>query len=89
VRYLLITYSKKQGGQIDEQVSFANKVKPRDLQTCNVIMDFKDQKVMKCVVDGAVVPTSYEKLHEYYGRVYPNVVEQLQLANDPRFDEKK
>ena len=89
MRYLLITYKRKPAGQIDEEVGFTTSIKKRDLQNCSVIMDFKDQRVVKCVVDGRIVPTSYEKLHEYYGRVYPSVIEQLQLANDPRFDEKK
>ena len=89
MRYLLVTYSKKPGGQIDEQIGFSNQVKTRDLQTCSVILDFKDQKVLKCYVDGKIVPTSYEKMYEYYAKVYPTIIEQLELANDPRFDGKK
>jgi hypothetical protein len=52
-------------------------------------MDYKRERVVKCVIEGSMVPTTFESLTEYYKRVYPNVVEQLQLANDPRFDEKK
>jgi len=89
MRYLLVTYSRKPAGQIDEEVGFSNTVKTRDLQTCNVIMDYKRERVVKCVIEGSMVPTSFEKLTEYYKQVYPNVIEQLELANDPRFQKKK
>ena len=85
---MLITYARRPGGQIDEQVGFSVGVRTRDLQICNIILDFKTEKVLKCVVEGELVPTSYEKLVEYYRRAYPNVIEQLELANDNRFEKK-
>lgn len=88
MRYLLVTYSRQPAGQIDEQVGFSVNVRTRDLQMCNIILDFKTEKVLKCVVEGEIVPTSYEKLVEYFKRVYPNVIEQLELANDNRFEKK-
>jgi hypothetical protein len=78
LRYLLITFLRKPGGQIDEQVAVAKKVKPADLQTCNVIIDYADKKVSKCVIEGKVVDTSFEKMHEYYIQVYPNLISQLE-----------
>ena len=45
MRYFLITFMRKPGGQIDEQVTVAKKVKPSDLQTCNVILDYAKKKV--------------------------------------------
>jgi len=78
LRYLLITFLRKPGGQIDEQVAVAKKVKPADLQTCNVIIDYADKKVSKCVIEGKVVDTSFEKMHEYYTQVYPNLISQLE-----------
>lgn len=74
---MLITFFRKPGGQIDEQVGFSKKVRPADEQTCNVILDFKDRKVLKCVIEGKVTPTSFEKMHEYYKQIYPQLVEQL------------
>ena len=47
MRYLLITYVRKTGGQIDEQVAFSKSTKTRDLQMCNVIMDYKEEKVIR------------------------------------------
>ena len=43
MRYFLITFMRKPGGQIDEQVTVAKKIKPSDLQTCNVILDYARQ----------------------------------------------
>lgn len=44
-------------------------------------MDYKDRRVVKCVIEGSVVPTSFEQLHEYYSRIYPTLVEQIEHAN--------
>ncbi len=78
MRYLLITFIRKPGGQIDEMVSVSKKIKPADLQTCNVIVDFADKKVEKCVIEGKVVDTDFERMYAYYKEVYPNLIEQLQ-----------
>ena len=43
--YLLITYKRQAGGTINEEVSVAKRTKPNDIQTCNVIMDYKNRKV--------------------------------------------
>lgn len=81
MRYLLITFFRKPGGQIDEQVGVSKKVKMSDVQTCNVILDFQKRKVEKCVIEGKVVDTEWSKMHEYYKRIYPNLIEQLEKNN--------
>ena len=78
MRYLLITFFRKPGGQIDEQVSVSKKVKPTDQQMCNVILDYADKKVVKCVIEGKVVETDWDKMHTYYQKIYPNLIEQLE-----------
>jgi len=69
---------RKPGGQIDEQVAVAKKIKPSDIQTCNVIIDYADKKVLKCVIEGKLVETDFEKMHTYYQQVYPNLIGQLE-----------
>jgi hypothetical protein len=81
MRYLLITFFRKPGGQIDEQVGVSKKVKMSDVQTCNVILDFQKRKVEKCVIEGKVVDTEWPKMYEYYKRIYPNLIEQLEKNN--------
>jgi hypothetical protein len=78
MRYLLITFLRKPGGQIDEQVTIAKRIKPADAQMCNVIIDYGKKVVEKCVIEGKVVDTDFEKMNEYYKRVYPNIVSQLE-----------
>lgn len=78
---MLITFFRKPGGQIDEQVGFSKKLRPVDQQTCNVILDFKERKVLKCLIEGKITPTSFEKMYEYYKEIYPQLVEQLDKIN--------
>lgn len=78
MRYLMITFLRKPGGQIDEQVQVAKRVRTSDNQMCNVILDFATKKVQKCVIEGKVVETDWERMVSYYKKVYPNLVEQLE-----------
>lgn len=82
MRYMLITYVRKAGGQIDEQVEISRNLKPKDLQMCNIIMDFKDQKVEKCVVEGQTLTKEWQQLRDYYHKVYPDVVEKIEAGLD-------
>jgi hypothetical protein len=49
---------------------------------CNVILDFANKKVEKCVIEGKVVETDFYRMVEYYKRVYPNLVAQLEKENN-------
>lgn len=81
MRYFLITFKRKAGGQIDEEVSIARNLKPNDITMCNVIMDFKQRKVERCFIEGKVLDTDWDKLREYYHKVYPTIIENLDNAN--------
>ena len=89
MRYLLIVFSRKANGQIDEQVSISKRLRTSDLQTCNVILDYGKQKVQKCVIEGKVVETDWEKLNEYYKKVYPTLIDQLEKSNTESETQKK
>jgi hypothetical protein len=89
MRYLLLTFYRKPAGQIDEERRVAPVLKSRDLQQCSVIMDYRDEKVIKCVIEGKMVPTSFEQLNEYYKKIYPEAIEQLELINHKRFEKKE
>lgn len=78
MRYLLITFMRKPGGQIDEMVAVSKRVKPADIQTCNVIVDYAEKKVDKCVIEGKNVDTDFERMDAYYREVYPNLIAQLE-----------
>jgi hypothetical protein len=78
MRYLLITFMRKPGGQIDEQVSVSKRVKPADLQSCNVILDYANKKIEKCVIEGKVLNQDWDRMNEYYKKIYPSLIEQLE-----------
>lgn len=78
MRYLLLTFFRKPGGQIDEQVSISRRVKQADLQTCNVILDYADKKIVKCVIEGKRLDTDWDRMNEYYKKIYPNLINQLE-----------
>ena len=78
MRYLLIQFVRKPGGQIDEQVTVSKKIKPSDLQTMNVIMDYAAKKIEKCVIEGKKLDQDWDRMNEYYRKIYPTLVEQLE-----------
>ena len=81
MRYLLVTYIRKPGGQIDEQVGFAKRLRNGDIQTCNVIMDYAQQQVTKCVIEGRVLERDFMSLHTYYEQAYPKMIGELARMN--------
>lgn len=81
MKYLLITYIGRPNGQIDEQVELSNKVRDSDIQMANVIMDFKEAKIVKCTIQGTTISSDWTQLRNYYHQVYPDVIEQLEAEN--------
>lgn len=79
MRYLLVTYLRKADGKIDEQVTVSTKVKPADISTCNIIMDFKEKRVQKATVDGVTVPAEWDNFYNYFQPIYPAIIERLEL----------
>jgi len=78
MRYLLITFLRKKDGQIDEMVRISKKTKQADVQVCNVILDYAEKKIDKCVIEGKKLDTNWDKLNEYYKKIYPQLIEQLE-----------
>ena len=78
MRYLLISFLRKRAGQIDEMVSVTKRVRTSDKENANVILDFADKKVIKCIIEGKNHDTTFDKMRDYYARIYPNLVDQLE-----------
>lgn len=78
MRFLLVTFLRKPGGQIDEEVRLAKRVKPADMSTCNIIVDYALKKVNKCNIEGKKIDTDFNRLNEYYKSVYPPLITQLE-----------
>jgi hypothetical protein len=81
MRYLILTYYRKPTGQIDEVMAVSKNLKTRDLQTANVILDFKDQKVVLASMGGEQVPRDWDRIVAYYYRHYAHTIERLFTEN--------
>lgn len=81
MRYFAITYIRKPNGQVDEQALVTKSIKDSDIQTCNVILDFKEKKIIKASIAGSSLSTDWDKLIEYYKKVYPDNIESLEKDN--------
>lgn len=78
MRYLNISFLRKMGGQIDELVSVSKRVTTSDMNNANVILDFADKKVVKCVIEGKEHNRTFDQLYEYYSKIYPQLIKQLE-----------
>ena len=78
MRYFLISFFRKVGGQIDEAVSVSKRIRTSDTMNANIIMDFAEKKVVKCVIEGKVHDTTFELMRDYYAKIYPNLISQLE-----------
>jgi hypothetical protein len=78
MRYLIINYYRRPTGQMDEVVSIAQRTKNRDIQTAAVILDFKTRTVVKCSMDGVVVPKDWQRIRDFYHQHYSQVIDDLE-----------
>ena len=78
---MILTYFKQASGKIDEVMSLSNRVKPKDLQTASIILDFRDQVVLKCVIDGKTMPKEWDRIVGYYYPFYTIIMERLLQEN--------
>jgi hypothetical protein len=88
MRYLLLTYYTKPTGQIDEVMTLANKIKTRDWQMANVILDFKEQKVLLASVNGMAATKDWDTIVSYYYKHYTHTIERLFEENGHALDPK-
>jgi len=77
MRYLLLTYYTKPDGKIDEVMAVAKRVKRTDWQTANVILDFRDQQVLKASVAGQAAVKDWDTVVAYYYKYYTAIIERL------------
>jgi hypothetical protein len=77
MRYLTLTYITRPDGKIDESMSVVRNLKHRDLQIASVILDFKKLQVVKCSMNGVVVPNNWDRIVTYYHQHYASTIERL------------
>jgi hypothetical protein len=62
-------------------MSLCRTLKNKDLQTSNVILDFRDLKVLKCSMEGTVVPKDWDRVLAYYYQHYKATIDRLLKEN--------
>jgi hypothetical protein len=77
MRYFILTYYRKADGRLDEAMQVSKRLKTRDLQTANVILDFKTLQVEKCHMGGVQVPKDFHRIVEYYMQHYESIIKRL------------
>jgi hypothetical protein len=88
MRYLLLTYFYQANGKIDEGMTVSTKVRTKDWQTANVILDFKEQKVLKASVRDSAIPKDWDRIVGYYYQFYASTFERLFEENGHVLDIK-
>jgi len=86
MKYLILTYYRKASGQIDEVLTLSNKIKLKDNQTANVILDFRDQKIIRCSINGENGITDWDTVVAYYYNFYPHIIERMFRENGHTMD---
>ena len=81
MRYLMLTYYTKPNGKIDESMIVATRVKHKDWQMANVILDFKELKVLKATLRDNSIPKDWDRIVSYYYPFYTNIMERLLQGN--------
>jgi hypothetical protein len=69
-------------------MTIANKIRKKDWQTTNVILDFKEQKVLLCSVAGITASKDWDTIVSYYYQHYAATIERLFQENGHPIDIK-
>ena len=89
MRYLMLTYYTKPSGKIDESMVVATQVKTKDWQMANVILDFKELKVLKATLRDNAIPKDWDRIVGYYYPFYTNIMERLLQENGHKLPTKE
>ena len=84
MRYFLVTYIRKPNGQMDEMTSVSKRLRTKDIQMVNVILDFKEMKVLNANLQGTTIPKNWESIHNFYYQHYKATFDRLHEENGRR-----
>jgi len=77
MRYFIVKYLRRASGQMDEETLMSKRLRPKDIQTASVILDFKTQSVLQAHLDGKVIDKDWQRIHDYYHQHYAQTFQQL------------
>ena len=85
MRYMTITYFKQPNGKIDESVAVTTTLRNKDLATASVILDFRTRSVLKCTMNGVIVPKEWDRIVSFYYQHYAATFDRLAKENGIEF----
>jgi hypothetical protein len=77
MRYLLLTFYTQASGKIDEAMVVTKRLRTKDWQMTNVILDFKQCLVLKSTINGEAATKDWDTIVSYYYPFYTNIIERL------------
>ena len=77
MRYFIVRYLRRATGRMDEETSVSRRLRPSDVQTAAVILDFKTQTVLQAQLDGKVIEKDWQRIHDYYHQHYDKIFQQM------------
>ena len=81
MRYMLLSYIKRPTGKVDEVMTLAKRLRAKDLQMHQVILDFRDRKVVLASMGGTTVPKDFNRITSYYRQYYRETIDDLCAAH--------
>ena len=78
MRYFCLTYAQQPDGSYTESSEICQNLKTRNYQNCSVILDFREQQVIKCSVNHVIVDKNWNKIVGYYRQFYAQIFDQLE-----------
>lgn len=85
MRYFVVTYMMRPNGQYDEQVQVMTKISDMVNRTANVILDFKEKKVVKARMDQPI-ERDWFLIKSYYEKIYQAIIQTLEKEYPPEPD---
>lgn len=66
---------------MDEEITVTKRLKQNDIQCSSVILDFKEQKVLQCSMNGVSVPRDWNRIVGFYYQHYKATIDRLCKEN--------
>lgn len=86
MRYFIVTYVRravrgKSELQTDEVISISKALRPRDIQTASVILDFSRRRIEKANFNDITIDRNWDKIRDFYFKHYESTIKQLEELN--------
>jgi hypothetical protein len=82
-RYFIVTYAQQADGSMHEAVRVDERVRQRDRNRANVILDFKEKRIEKLrLAEFNRSMSEWDLVRDYYQDQHPDLIKRLEKDND-------